>query len=55
VRCKTVHTEKIVVANWLQKPQKFKVTRAFKLEPGIIIKGLDEIDVPAQVFYASNS
>eukprot|EP00667_Euglena_gracilis_P000008 EG_transcript_8 len=48
VRCKTLHTEKVVVNNWLQKPQKFKVTRAFKVEAGILIKGIDEIDVPPQ-------
>lgn len=48
VQCKTQHTEKIVVTNWLKKPQRFKVTRTFALEPGIMIKGLDDIDIPPQ-------
>mmetsp|Transcript_118563 Transcript_118563/g.206475 ORF Transcript_118563/g.206475 Transcript_118563/m.206475 type:complete len:3749 (+) Transcript_118563:362-11608(+) len=48
VQCKTMHMEKIVVTNWLKKPQKFKVTRSFQMEPGIIIKGLDDIDIPPQ-------
>ena len=49
VQCKTMHMEKIVVTNWLKKPQKFKVARSFQIEPGIIIKGLDDIDIPPQV------
>jgi hydrocephalus-inducing protein len=48
VQCKTLHTEKIVVTNWLKKPQKFKVARAFTTDAGIVIKGLDDIDIPPQ-------
>eukprot|EP00906_Rhabdomonas_costata_P009515 RCo013451 len=47
VQCKVLHTEKVVVANWLKRPQRFRVTRSFGTSEAVI-KGLDEIDVPPQ-------
>ncbi|XP_077975805.1 hydrocephalus-inducing protein homolog isoform X2 [Styela clava] len=53
IPCKTAYTELLQVANWLRKPQRFKVTvemiKPDKLDSGTTLKGLDYIDVPGSV------
>ncbi|XP_078720178.1 hydrocephalus-inducing protein homolog isoform X2 [Lampetra fluviatilis] len=50
VPCKTTYTELLPVANWLRKPQRFRMTlemvRPERLDPSTTLKGLDYIDVP---------
>nr|XP_032813560.1 hydrocephalus-inducing protein homolog isoform X3 [Petromyzon marinus] len=50
VPCKTTYTELLPVANWLHKPQRFRMTlemvRPERLDPSTTLKGLDYIDVP---------
>ncbi|XP_041376326.1 hydrocephalus-inducing protein-like isoform X3 [Gigantopelta aegis] len=51
IPCKTSYVEILPVKNWLKKQQRFRVKtevlKADKADPGIIVKGMDFIDVPA--------
>uniref|UniRef100_A0A8D0GGN3 HYDIN protein n=1 Tax=Sphenodon punctatus TaxID=8508 RepID=A0A8D0GGN3_SPHPU len=51
VPCKTSYTELFPVANWLNKPQRFRVTvdtiKPERLDATTLLKSLDYIDVPA--------
>lgn len=53
IPCKTAYTELLPVANWLRKPQRFKVTvemiKPDKLDSGTTLKGLDYIDLPGSI------
>ena len=47
IPCKTPYTEVLPIANWLKRPQRFKVIiEVPKTDPSVIIKGHDFIDVP---------
>ena len=47
--CKTNHDESLKVANWLKRPQRFRVVfEVQKPDPSTIIKGNEYIDVPGQ-------
>ncbi|KAI9356512.1 hypothetical protein DFJ73DRAFT_958267 [Zopfochytrium polystomum] len=47
VPCKTGYTELLSVANWLKKPQRFKVLiEVAKPDPSVVLRGLDFVDVP---------
>ncbi|XP_039769505.1 hydrocephalus-inducing protein homolog isoform X2 [Ornithorhynchus anatinus] len=51
IPCKTSYVELLSVTNWLNKPQRFRITvdmiKPEKLDLSTTLKGLDYIDVPA--------